>query len=394
MKVKIGNDVCLSVNLLSSSSNNISIHSVRAYFVNVTKYNDLIQEHTRLQAALHEEINTKKNGIKFISRFPVEPMCDEFCSSPYDICCCGNPCYNAYPRHFVPVYGGFGVYPHTFENRTWRKDKLDALYEKAGRMYSELKESLKRLETEARVQFAENSSLIKVYFPASSQIYTGTYKLVVVAKVRELGWDNNNLRTITMEYDDILTLVDSQDDADTTYEPSNPPVINGSDATDIELSTNKIDIYKNQIIRITATVKPDTVANPNVTWQPLYGYDGVTVTPSGNDCIISTNSLSQLTQNWNYKIDIKVSSVQNPQIFDYVEVNIHPTNSPSGTQDNPSDPSNPSPSNPSGSDNQDVDNYVTSGQYDTHNTITLTMNEGDPVTIYMDPNNDWYIPNN
>lgn len=54
--------------------------------------------------------------------------------------------------------------------------------------------------------------MVHVYFPAEAQLFTGVYKLVIVAKIHEPGYRPSDLRTVTMDYENIFMLVNSTDE--------------------------------------------------------------------------------------------------------------------------------------------------------------------------------------
>jgi hypothetical protein len=71
----------------------------------------------------------------------------------------------------------------------------------------------------APVFAGEGMGQVVVLFPAEAQKRCGTYKLVIKAKIYQPGYSMiGNLRTITMDYDDVFTLVEdsSQADSDAT----------------------------------------------------------------------------------------------------------------------------------------------------------------------------------
>ena len=179
---------------------------------------------------MQDEINCRKDKIKYVSRFPVEPHFPGFHPTPYDVCGAGDPCYHAHPIPYVPVYHGYGVYPHTFERgcfgphawhpghrnypfapHTWGRDDMFDIYQRAGYKHMDNQRAYDRCRFLAPVEATDSKNKVKVYFPAQAQLYTGTYKLVIVAKVYEPGYCKNNLRTITIDYENVFTLVNSSD---------------------------------------------------------------------------------------------------------------------------------------------------------------------------------------
>lgn len=152
MKIRIGNDIKLVVKLLGNSSiGAINIQSVKAYIINTT-----------MQEAM---INDLKNKTRFISRFPIEPESDAYITTPYNINCSGYPSYRAFPQTcIVGPYSGFGVYPD------WNK-----IYKPVPKYNF--------IEYPAPVEATSAKDVVNVFFPADAQLFTGDYKLVIVAKI-------------------------------------------------------------------------------------------------------------------------------------------------------------------------------------------------------------------
>lgn len=231
MNIRIGNDICIYVNLLGNKNlDAVNINSIEAFLINTSKWQDLMDEQYRESALMQDEFNCRRDRIKFVSRFPVEPCFPGFHPTPYDVCCTGHPCYHQHPIPYIPIYHGYGVHPHTFERgcfgpcawhtnhphhlhepHTWACDDMHDVIDRAGVKYMDMQRQYDRCRFLAPVEATDNKNKIKVYFPAQAQIYTGTYKLVVVAKVYEPGYCKDNLRTITIDYENVFTLVNSSD---------------------------------------------------------------------------------------------------------------------------------------------------------------------------------------
>ena len=75
---------------------------------------------------------------------------------------------------------------------------------------------------------------IQCYFPAKDQMFCGVYKLVVQAMIYEPGWGRTDLHTYTMDYGDILQLVDDKSGA----------------SGDITLDVDKDDLMNKNILSI------------------------------------------------------------------------------------------------------------------------------------------------
>lgn len=80
---------------------------------------------------------------------------------------------------------------------------------------------------------------IQCYFPAEDQMFCGIYKLVVEAVIYEPGWGRTDLHTYTMDYGDVIDLVDDNTGA----------------SGDITLDVDKDDLDNKNILSITAKTK-------------------------------------------------------------------------------------------------------------------------------------------
>lgn len=156
----------------------ISIRSIRAYLINTSK----------------EGLQKRYMRRDFISRYPIEPYCNVFDSNAYDICGCGIPTWHArpFPHRIVP-YNGFGLNPN------W-----DGIY-KTHRKIEEFKYC-------APVCATSKQNVVEIIFPAQAQKHIGKYKLIVVAKVYAPGFNEANLKTITVDMDNVFELVGSTEE--------------------------------------------------------------------------------------------------------------------------------------------------------------------------------------
>lgn len=154
----------------------INIKSIKVYIINTSREK--------------EKADKIANCTKFISRFPCEPHHPAFEPSAYDLNLAGLPRYYAYPEHHCHYfYHGFGLHPdwsHIYPVENCTNDT----------------------EFIALVQATEYKDQVDAYFPANSQLYCGVYKIVVVARIYQPGYGLDNLRTITMDYNNIFRLVD------------------------------------------------------------------------------------------------------------------------------------------------------------------------------------------
>lgn len=152
-----------------TGSSAVCIRSIKAVLVNTTLYNKIKQD--------------LRNKTRFIDRFPIEPRLEAFRSTPYDVCNSGYPVWRA-----IPVYPGFGInHPigDMYKKKLWFNDA----------------------EYIAKVIATNKQNIVEVQFPAEHQRYTGTYKLVVVVKLYAPGFNEQNLKTVTLDIPDVFELV-------------------------------------------------------------------------------------------------------------------------------------------------------------------------------------------
>lgn len=192
----------------------ISIRSVKAYIINTTR----------------QELYMKKlkSATRFISRFPIEPHMECFHATPYNVCNSGYPTWRAYPRSYYGMpYCGFGLHPQ------W-----DGIY----------KSLPARNDTEflAPVMATRDQNVVEVSFPARAQLYTGKYKLVVVAEVYAPGFNMNNLKTVTVDMPDVFELVSTLEEGiDTGIGINVNPIIDKLPSGDVQDVVTYDDIYVN-----------------------------------------------------------------------------------------------------------------------------------------------------
>lgn len=105
-KIRIGNDIRLAVDLrkqVLNGDDTLAVRQVTAYLVNTTKV-------AEYEAKLEER-------KKFVGRFPREPFSHYYNTTPWCLCGCGAPTYNAFPVNAYNVYSGFGVTPFDKQNK-------------------------------------------------------------------------------------------------------------------------------------------------------------------------------------------------------------------------------------------------------------------------------------
>ena len=208
-----------------SSNEFANIQSMRAIFINTTLRENL------------ERAFIKKN--RFIGRFPIEPFVHEFEPSAYNIHSTG------YIRNKVFVhtpYQGFGLHPD------WNKC-MPVHDEDYTRYFAPVTST-----TDPRVKIID--------FPAQAQLTEGVYQLVIIAQVFDPGY-KNNLRTVTVNYNNVFEIVKDSEDA-----TDNPVQIEINDEPDLnkpqdiyvvsgQLSGNDLRLHRSDNSVINIDVSPN-----------------------------------------------------------------------------------------------------------------------------------------
>lgn len=310
MKVRIGNDICLHVTLLGNKTT-INVEFVRAYLINTSRKNDI-----------KELMEGERRAVRYISRFPAEPHDRAYRGTPYDLCHSGRPTFHVRPVCVIAPYVGFGVYPHSFDpfrNHLWAYGCEDEFCDK----FPEEKDHMDIPDPDkyrAIVKATGEQDKIDVYFPAEDQLHTGTYKLVIVAKVYEPGYSPNNLRTVTMDYQEVFTIVGRSDEAD-VYESVNIEVGNLQQASDINI-TGTFAVGVAQQGSLTAIVSPAAVNQYGVMWEVLdNGLDYITKNSESEHTLVYSGL--SLPEGVNIQqVRIKVSSKKTPSISKIVTITV------------------------------------------------------------------------
>lgn len=208
-----------------SSNEFANIQSMRAIFINTTLRENL------------ERAFIKKN--RFIGRFPIEPFVHEFEPSAYNIHSTG------YIRNKVFVhtpYQGFGLHPD------WNKC-MPVHDEDYTRYFAPVTST-----TDPRIKIID--------FPAHAQLTEGVYQLVIIAQVFDPGY-KNNLRTVTVNYNNVFEIVKDSEDA-----TDNPVQIEINDEPDLnkpqdiyvvsgQLSGNDLRLHRSDNSVINIDVSPN-----------------------------------------------------------------------------------------------------------------------------------------
>lgn len=163
-------------------------------------------------------------NIKAIKCFIINttPMLSDNCGNAYEIHRCGLPSYHVLPHyndHFFGhgcEYHGFGMYPCCHKN--WHANlhpHYDYFYRNPYGRYCLkcVNHGPKPFEFIAPVKALPERNKVRVFFPASAQLLCGLYSLTFVIDLYEPGYHCNNLRTITVDYNNVFELVPNMEGA-------------------------------------------------------------------------------------------------------------------------------------------------------------------------------------
>lgn len=227
MKIRIGNDIRLKIQLTFGDSSSANVLSAEAFFVNTTLKNKLEQEYK------------KKN--RFIGRFPIEPFTNEFEPSEYCINSTGFPKYKAFVMN---SYNGIGLRPD-WKNVAPIKEMEYTVYRTG-------------------ISRTVDPSIVVVTLPASAQLYEGEYELVVTAKVFDQGYANNE-RTVTANYKNVFELV-SDSEGESVNNPVHIDIVNTSSEEPLNdvyvlagrYNNNSIHLSRNDNATVNIDISPIT----------------------------------------------------------------------------------------------------------------------------------------
>ena len=134
------------------------------------------------------------------------------------------------------------------------------------------------------------ANTIQCYFPAKDQLFCGVYKLVVVAMMYEPGWGRTDLHTYTMDYGEVLNLVDDATGASGDIVLSvDEDKLEDTNILAIRIKTDHMYLYGNQNIRLgekdtrnhTYQIEVDLENGSTLTYTPSnWPYEKLTFTTS------------------------------------------------------------------------------------------------------------------
>lgn len=287
-KIRIGNDIVFNVALDTNRKfDSVNIKSIKCVLINTT-----------LCGHCHH-------------RFPCEPKCDEYKPNCCNLNTCGYHTYNHdphfcpsfghyhdgmwrghcycdpfHPHHFWGEYPGFGIVPGFYHNHYHCRFGRDFCphmdyFVPVGHVHRDPHHYIcpvKALYTKNRFQ---------AYFPAEDQLRLGTYKMVVVAQVYEPGYKLNDLRTITIDHENLFELVDSSDgatgDVILTVGTNKYPVADNTIAAITLNGPESLTTGESGVI--TATTSPTNTMYAGVTWTA--SDDSVTLDPTADSISVA-----------------------------------------------------------------------------------------------------------
>lgn len=158
-------------------------------------------------------------NIKAIKCFIINttPMLQDHCGNAYEINRCGLPMYHCLPyhcgdycswKHHDHHYNGFGMYPCAHKNWSLHPH-YDYFYRNPyGRSVLKcINPCNKPFEFIAPVKALPERNKVRVFFPAAAQALCGLYSLTFVIDLYQPGYHCNDLRTITVDYNNVFELV-------------------------------------------------------------------------------------------------------------------------------------------------------------------------------------------
>lgn len=139
------------------------------------------------------------------------PMLSDHCGTAYEIHRCGLPTYHIHPVH---QYWGYGMHP--FGPKNWHHGLYPHFDYFCRNPYGHhylkpIPTAAKANEFVAPVKALAERNKVRVFFPASAQLLCGTYSLTFVIELYEPGYHCNNLRTITVDYNNVFELVPNKE---------------------------------------------------------------------------------------------------------------------------------------------------------------------------------------
>lgn len=193
-KIRIGNDIRLNLTLRGPRTyDRANIKQLKCYFVNTSMLDCLQADCQRCcnQCDKHTQGCGYMANICGHPKYHVLPHC---CNND----CCHNDFYCSHDfncmidPHGCNPAAGPGILPPKY------RKQYDAINCCACNDFTYL----------AYSRVLPKANAIQCYFPANDQAFCGVYKLIIQAIVYEPGWGRTDLHTYTMDYGNVIELVD------------------------------------------------------------------------------------------------------------------------------------------------------------------------------------------
>jgi hypothetical protein len=108
------------------------------------------------------------------------------------------------------------------------------------------------IEYRAPIKDMGEPNMFEIFFPAKAQLFTGDYALIVVAELYVDGYGFNNIKTVTVDKEDVFTLVSTSEEG-----------IDG----DVVIDVDKVDIDDQTIPTDDIHVQSGSVNEQNIQLQ-------------------------------------------------------------------------------------------------------------------------------
>ena len=277
-KIRIGNDIRLNITLRGPRTyNRANIKQLKCYFVN-TSMIDCFQ--IDCQNCCHQ-CNKYSQGCGYISRcgHPKYHVLPQYCYHDCrnnDFCC--SHYFGCMPDHhgYNPAVGHCILPPKC--NKPYDAVSCCNCDDFTYLAYSRV---------------LPKANAIQCYFPANDQAFCGIYKLIIQVIVYEPGWGRTDLRTYTMDYGDVIELVDDNTgvSGDITLDVDTNDIENRDiiaiRAKDLTIHENtKFNIGDKDIKGRKYSIEVDLENGSTVEYDPTnWPYGPIELTPTNNDII-------------------------------------------------------------------------------------------------------------
>lgn len=249
-RIRIGNDVRLNLMLKGKNTyDQANIKELRCYLINTTVSDyDPLAHDCCAPFACHNPYTLHQCGCPSYHVEPCHTACGDRCHSCHNVHTGCNPAQGCGPLR--PNYGHpfhcDDHHCHSCYNHLDECLHCDNHHRHFGPMGCDIVAPYYNPDFKyvAPSRVLPKKNQIQVYFPAKDQFMCGNYKLVVCVVVFEPGWGRCDLHTYTIDYGEVLQLVDDSSAAqgDITIDVDTDSLAN-TGITDIKVKAT--DLYVN-----------------------------------------------------------------------------------------------------------------------------------------------------